>query len=67
MIGRVGEKETGTPLLNSISKMSLFRLLKSCLPIDLFCPFRIGLFTQWGNGWVPNKKIPHKDIPESDK
>ena len=33
MIGRVGEKETGTPLLNSISKMSLFRLLPSCLPI----------------------------------
>ena len=33
MIGRVGEKETGTPLLNSISKMSLFRLLSSCLPI----------------------------------
>ena len=33
MIGRVGEKETGTPLLNSISKMSLFRLFCSCLPI----------------------------------
>ena len=33
MIGRVGEKETGTPLVNSISKMSLFRLLLSCSPI----------------------------------
>ena len=34
MIGRVGEKETGTPLLKPISKMSLFRLLRSCLPIQ---------------------------------
>ena len=34
MIRRVGEKETGTPLLNSISKMRLFRLLCSCLPIE---------------------------------
>ena len=34
MIGRVGEKETGTPLLKPISKMSLFRLLSSCLPIN---------------------------------
>ena len=38
MIRRVGEKETGTPLLNSISKMSLFRLFSLCLPIN--CYFR---------------------------
>ena len=36
MIRRVGEKETGTPLLNSISKMSLFRLFSSCLPIHQY-------------------------------
>ena len=35
MMRRVGEKETGTPLLKPISKMSLFRLLCSCLPIGL--------------------------------
>ena len=35
MIRRVGEKETGTPLLNSISKMSFFRLFCSCLTIEL--------------------------------